>query len=403
MSLTPKNKAKGSISALKNLAKALSIDLAELEKARKMPLDARYERKEVPKAGGGHRQVYNPAPLIRKIQNRINQRIFKELVEWPDYLFGSLPNETRKNLGHETTSKIRRDYIACAEKHCGAKSVFKLDIANYFESIHRDFVDEIFKNFFNFSNDVSDYLTEICCYDDKLIQGAITSSYLASLCLWDVEGEVVKKIARKRLTYTRLVDDITVSSQTKNHDYAHVEAYIKGMLLAKDLPLNPKKIKIQRSGIEPLMVHGLRVDFPSPRLPAKEIAKIRASVHNVTSMARVNNYRTSNSYRKQYDRCMGRVNKLARVGHNKHKTLLKKLLKNKPLPSQQDIDKVNRAIKRLKKLSQVDHSTYRYRRLFGITAYRVTIIKRTHKREAEEFLNELSTLNKPIEKHKISS
>lgn len=41
-----------------------------------------------------------------------------------------------------------------------------------------------------------------------------------------------------------------------------------------------------RDGIEPLNVHGLRVNYQTPRLPADEVRKIRAAVHNVVKMAK---------------------------------------------------------------------------------------------------------------------
>jgi len=56
-----------------------------------MPGEQRYKRKQVKKINGDVRDVYDPHPLIRRIQKRINNRIFKELILWPEYIYGSVP------------------------------------------------------------------------------------------------------------------------------------------------------------------------------------------------------------------------------------------------------------------------------------------------------------------------
>lgn len=386
--LHPAKNTNSSIGSIENLAQALSIEKSKIIKAVNMPARDRYDSKSIPKNSGGHRIVYNPAPLIRLIQSRINERIFKKLISWPDFLFGSIPNV----VGTTDDESIKRDYIACAEKHCEAKSLIKFDISNFFENIHKDLVFDIFKNFLRYPQDVSETLTNLCCHEDSIVQGALTSSYIASLCLWNLEGNLVQRLKKRNLTYTRLVDDITISSKTRNYNYEHAEAYLKEVMLKKDLPLNSSKKLIMRAGSEPLMVHGLRVDFSTPRLPSNEVAKIRAAVHNTIKMASNNNYRTSNSYRKQYDRCIGRVNKLARVKHNKHKTLLNKLLQKRPLPSEKDIEKAKKAISRLKKHPIQNRASHQYKRLYGLTMYRIGIIGRTYKKEQTTLIHELRNL-----------
>jgi len=376
--LFPEKSSKKSISSLQSLAEALSIPLTDLEKARKFLPTERYRSKEIPKAGGGVRQVYNPSYLIRLIQARINKRIFLALIRWPRYLFGSLPNKINGEVVH-------RDYIACAETHCLSKSLLKVDISNFFDNIHEDHVYHIFKELLKFSEPVSEYLTDICCYEGFLVQGALTSSYLATLCFWHCEGDVVKILSRKGLRYTRLVDDITVSSRRHDFNFDYAEHHIKMMLIDLDLPENDGKKQILRDGIEPLNVHGLRVNYQTPRLPADEVRKIRAAVHNVVKMAKINNYRTSVSYRSLHDRCMGRANKLARVGHNKHKVFKKQLLDILPLPSRLDVKKTERAISFLESLDADRIKERRYTRRFHLVRYRVLIVARTYEREARAF------------------
>jgi len=389
MAQGPKKTASKSIGTIDNLAKALSVTTSELNAIANTPFSERYRKITIDKKAGGSRIVYDATYPVRRIQKKINERIFKLLVEWPNYLFGSLPNTKKTNSSGES-STIRRDYIACAQCHCGAKSILKLDVANFFDNIHIDTVTKIFSGFLKFPEQVSDMLANICCYDDRLIQGALTSSYLASLCMWELEKDLVSTLNRRNLTYTRLVDDITISSKYRKFDFKTAESHVIAMMLKEDLPLNYSKKEILRCGIKPLTVHGLIVDFETPRLNPSEISKIRAAVHNTVKAASINNYRTTSTFREQYNRTLGRVNKLARVKHNKHLILLKKLQTVQPLPSTRDIKYVRFAINWLR--NATDKSSERYLKRYNNAVYRNGIISRTFANESSIFKKNLKDL-----------
>ncbi|WLG64207.1 reverse transcriptase family protein [Pseudomonas sp. FP1762] len=263
--------------------------------------------------------------MLRKIQRRINKRIFSRLsiIQWPDHLFGSVPNQRDP----KNQRMINKDYVSCAAKHCGAKSLLKVDVKNFFDNIHKDIVFNIFENFMKFDRETSALLAEICCFQSYVIRGALTSSYLASLCLYDVEGAVVERLMRKGLVYTRLVDDIIVSSKISNYDFSYSLDIVRAMLTSKELPLNIAKTRSISVSTEPLTVHGLRVAFHEPRLPSGEVSRIRAALKNIENLASERGYRTTHAYRHDFNRCMGRVNKLVRVGHNRYESLLGRIKK----------------------------------------------------------------------------
>ncbi|WP_276329939.1 reverse transcriptase domain-containing protein [Yersinia kristensenii] len=76
---------------------------------------------------------------------------------------------------------------------------------------------------------------------------------------------VYQRAIRKNLVYTRLVDDITVSSQINGYDFTQILSHIENMLSTHDLPVNKRKTKIFHCSSEPIKIHGLRVDYNSPR------------------------------------------------------------------------------------------------------------------------------------------
>lgn len=387
--LNPEKISNGSIASLDNLCSVLDIARDDLNSALLLSGVERYKQDSRPKKDGSMRMIYNPHYLIRKIQRRINKRIFSNpnVIKWPDHIFGSIPNQIDDNDGH-----IPKDYISCARLHCGSKSILTIDIKDFFDNIHQVYVEDIFLEFLKYDKKVAAALADICCLDSHLVQGALTSSYIASLCLWDVEGEIVKNLHYKNLVYTRLVDDINVSSKVSDYDFSYVMRVIEEMTTKKGLQLNHKKTCIQYISTRPLTVHGLRVAFTEPRLPSDEVRKIRSAVKNIETLASELNYRTSHAYRKDFNRCMGRVNKLKRIGHNQHTNLLNRLRKIFPLPSKKDIERTKKIIERLEADYPNKQDTYWYWRRYYLAHERLTVVKRTFPSTAKELRNRMQLL-----------
>jgi RNA-directed DNA polymerase len=323
------------------------------------------------------------------IQRRINRRILSNprVISWPAHLYGSIPNQ--RDEGNEVVS---RDYISCAKVHCGAKSMLKLDVKDFFDNVHRDLVFRVFRDLLKYPDPVSDVLADLCTFDSHLVQGALTSSYLASLCLHDVESYVVDRLAKKNLVYTRFVDDITVTSKVSNYDFAFARQIIEKMLLDKDLPLNNSKSKVVYGASEPLTVHGLRISFSEPRLPSDEVRRIRAAVKNIEVISAERSYRLTHAYRHDFNKCMGRVNKLARIGHNQHQMLVDRLLKVYPLPSKKDISRCIQIVSRLERDYPMKHGTYWYSRRFYLAHERLNVLKRLYPRMTKILRSRLRTL-----------
>ena len=330
--------------------------------------------------------------MIRLVQRRINSRILSnnQILAWPPFLFGSIP-KSKDALGNEIT----RDYITCAAQHCGAKSLLKLDVKDFFDNVHADLVYGVFSQLLKFPHLVSASLTNICTFESHLIQGALTSSFLANLCLHDVEAFVVDRLAKKNLTYTRFVDDITISSKTSKYDFSYALSIVEEMLTSKDLPLNRQKTKVYFSSSTPLTVHGLRICFAEPRLPSDEVRRIRASVKNLETIANERSYRMTHAYRHDYNRCMGKVNKLARLKHNQHIPLLDRLRKIPPLPSKKDISRAIQIVSRLERDFFLKKNTYWYYRRFYIAYERLNVLKISYPRMTKLLKIRLKKL-KPI-------
>lgn len=369
-----------SIASIASLASALNLSREQLNKALTLPVESRYVEGATKKNDGTTRTVYNPHPYIRLVQSRINRNILgnENIISWPDYIYGSIPNSHKG-----TDEEIQRDYIACASKHCLSKSLLKIDIKDFFDNVHSHHVRTIFRNVLHYSEEVSEILTDLCTFEGHLPQGGLTSGYLACLILNFSEHSTVKRLQRKRLTYTRYVDDITVSSKQSKYDFSYAKRIIYEMLDQKDLPTNESKCSITFDSSTPLIVHGLRVSFKEPRLPAKEVGKIRSAVRSVEKLASIPNYRTTHTYRKDFNRCLGRVNKLARVGHKQHHKLVSRLLAVRPLARRQDVRRVRSALRKLEHHHATHRRTRWYYKKYNVVSAKIVIIKRNFPNVAE--------------------
>jgi RNA-directed DNA polymerase len=378
--------SKNSVSSRENLCKLLRVSDEFL--ASVMTLSPYTKKEHVKKAGGISRPIYNPHRFLRKIQKRINLAIFSNhyVIRWPHFIYGSVPNQ-KNNDAYDS-----KDYVSCAGRHCGAKSLLKVDVSSFFDNIHQDIVSSIFSKFLKYDEEVSRILTNLCCHNSHLVQGGLTSSYIASLCLYDIEGDVVERLNRKGFIYTRLVDDITVSSKSLNTDFTYALKIISDMLTAKDLPINESKTRVFRTSTEPLTVHGLRVSFNTPRLPADEVGRIRAAVRNLESLADQPSYRTTHGYRHDYNRCMGRINKLLRVGHNQHKPLLARLNSIKPLPSRRDVNRAKDMVARLEKDFDAKRHTHWYKSRFHRVMERLIVLNRVYDITSKQLRSKLKRL-----------
>lgn len=392
--LNPIKTATQSIATVAALCNALNISALELDIALNLPASVKYTPKEIPKKDGTNRIVYNPDFRLRRIQRRINKRILAEqkVVAWPDHLYGSIPNQFDEFL-----VETPKDYVACARVHCESKSVLTIDIMNFFDNIHISKVENIFIDFFKYSTEVSRVLAQICCFEGRVIQGALTSSYIASLCMYEIEGKIVDRLSRKNLRYTRLVDDITVSTKISNYNFDYAQSIIEKMLLDLELPINRSKTRIQFSSTSPLTVHGLRVAFKEPRLPSDEARRIRAAVQNLERLATEGQYRTSHSYRHDFNRCMGRVNKLSRVKHKQHLPLVNRLKKILPLPSKKDIDRAEKIVRKLELEHAIKSATFWYSKRFYLAHERLNVLKRTYPAVALAFRARLKPLRPSYE------
>ncbi len=220
------------------------------------------------KNGVDTRDVYDTKYPLKSLLRRINHVLLKH-VDYPAFLHGSLSG---------------RDPVSNAQSHEGSSILIAEDIAGFFDYIDADRVFSVWAGCLRFDEDSAELLTKLTTKDGYVCQGAPTSSYLANLALWDIEGEVVRKLRDRGFRYSRYVDDIAVSSKspTSQEDVEWVIAQLYAMMGSRGFKPKRSKHSIQTgSNRIDLMRFGINRTLT---LSPQERSSIRAHLHAIEDM-----------------------------------------------------------------------------------------------------------------------
>lgn len=132
-----------------------------------------------------------------------------------------------------------RSILTNAKKHSGHKNILNIDIENFFPSITQMMVVKVFEEM-GYNQDVSQILSELCCYQGRLPQGAPSSPYLANLILRDMDIKLLEFCEKNEITYTRYADDMSFSSDRDIKK--HLEILVK-IIESYSFHINDKKTK----------------------------------------------------------------------------------------------------------------------------------------------------------------
>ena len=117
---------------------------------------------------------------------------------------------------HCVHSFVRSKNVATnAKPHVQAKHILRLDLENFFPSIHFGRVRNLFEASFSFPREVSTLLARICCFKGSLPQGAPTSPIISNMICLRMDAQLTRLANDCRCKYTRYADDITFSTNAE--------------------------------------------------------------------------------------------------------------------------------------------------------------------------------------------
>ena len=248
------------------------------------------------KKDGTIRLCFDALPPLKTVQARI-QCLILHKVDYPRYLQGSIKDRATP-----------RGQAPNARLHVDKKTLATEDIKQFFPSVRRHIVFDIWHRFFHFPPLVADCLTALTTKEGTLPQGAKTSALLANLVFWEIEWHVVADLHARGITYSRLIDDITCSSNTPlaRAELTRCIAAIRNMVQRKGLHLKRQKQTIARA--QTRMVTTKLVVNKKTGLPAEQRSAIRAAVDAI--MATPPCERDTKPYVKRYRRAAGQISYL---------------------------------------------------------------------------------------------
>jgi len=344
------------------LARALRVSLQDL-KTLAGAASSRYTDFKIDKKDGSKRTVSGPHLELKLIQKRINREIFEKVL-FPEYLTGGIKN---------------RDYVQNAEIHSRAGMALALDVENFYPNISRLKVFDVFKHFFRQPDDVANILADLCTKDGTVPQGACTSSYLANLVFYEQEPRLVTALREQGLTYSRLIDDITISSPrpispTRVSDLIK---RVKAMLKLHGFRLKQKKTRCTTAANpkDLMEVTGLWLNRGKPRVKRAERADIRKEVRKCLDMGDMD--RSDKAFHDIHDRVSGRVAKLAQLNHSQARVFRKKLREVLPIYNEKGLRRTRGLVSQIRKTPVGSRSALSYIQKYHQILYRINILGRS--------------------------
>lgn len=207
------------------------------EDKRRLTLSAehvRYKSFSIPKKGGGERHIETPSPALKRIQSKLNRYLqsvyyFEKSHAAFGFIIGVRNDDDRRNV------------LSNARKHLNKPYLLNMDLKDFFHSVKRKRVLEIFNGEpFNFKNDLPGVLTQLTTYKGKLPMGAPTSPALSNLACRELDERLIHYAQAQEWVYTRYADDMSFSAMRDFRDEQVNE--VRTMIREAQFDVNEKKV-----------------------------------------------------------------------------------------------------------------------------------------------------------------
>lgn len=265
-----------SIRSINELGKLLKTHPQQLKLMAQQPS---YKTFTIPKKGGGERQIENPSAPLKKVLSQLNGYLQST------YFF------EKSNAAYGFVSGVRNDddrrnVLTNAQKHLGRPYLLNIDLKDFFHSVSRGMVLQIFlEKPFRFKGELADLLADLCTYQERLPMGTPTSPTLSNFACRSLDDTLQAYATNMLWVYTRYADDMSFSSHQKiNEEMIHS---VKDLITQAGFRVNPRKVT--RSGPEDAkIVTGLlltdKVGLAPDFLP-----QLRSEVNQLAAAVRAQN------------------------------------------------------------------------------------------------------------------
>ena len=233
----------------------------------------RYETFQLPKRSGGVREISTPVTPLKIIQRKLNQ-VLQAVYPSRAHIHGFVKG---------------KDILSNALIHSNKQSILKIDLQDFFPTINFGRTRGMFMSHpYKRNEAVATILAQICCFKNKLPQGAPTSPIVSNMVCAKMDADLLRLAKRVRCTYTRYGDDLTFST-TKRHFPQFMVAFdpisnqlqlgeaLKETIHRHSFEINKRKTRLLHSH-QRQIVTGL-ITNRLPNITRKYSNQIRAMLH----------------------------------------------------------------------------------------------------------------------------
>lgn len=254
----------------KDLANYIGIPVAEL-------LQTLYAKKRsefyqiatIPKASGGTRTLHKVSCELKSLQRKLLDKL---QIDYPP---------SKQAHGFVPGCSI----VTNALPHCKKKIIIKLDLIDFFPSIHYGRVFGMFEAPpFNFGREAAKTLAQIACLGQEearlLPQGGVLSPYIANSICRRMDKRLASVARKHRCHFTRYADDLTFSTNdVRRLDTEELIAEISGVVKKEGFVINLEKTRILKPSSRQI-VTGIVVN-DGVNVPRKYLRNLRAIIYNI--------------------------------------------------------------------------------------------------------------------------
>ena len=224
--------------------------------------DEFYKSFQLPRKGGGSRDIFCPSKEMKAVQAWILRNIL-DRIHVTDSATGF-----RKGINVADNAKRHKDnrYFLC------------LDIQDFFPSVPYAKVFNVFRTL-GYNLHVSHIFASLCTCKGKLPQGAVTSPALSNIVCIRLDHRISGYVGRRNITYTRYADDMVFSSLSPSR-LVGIKRFVAQIIREEGFELNESKTRFlgprrQRK------VTGLVISEDSLGVGRKRKRILRATLHRL--------------------------------------------------------------------------------------------------------------------------
>ncbi|RHW64357.1 RNA-directed DNA polymerase [Clostridium botulinum] len=225
--------------------------------------DLFYKNTYIPKRDGSNRQISIPSISMKLVQKWIKVKILDKL-----YISGmSMAFRKGNSYGIKKNAELHRYDLY----------ILKIDLTDFFHSIDRMRIFYLFKGI-GYNNLISNILTNLCTYKERLPQGAVTSPVLSNLVCEKMDKRLSGVASKRGISYTRYADDMYFSCDDEIL-LRKTQSMIYEIIEDEEFKINNKKVKFMGPSSRKCIT-GLVINDSKVVVPREMKRKVRVMIHH---------------------------------------------------------------------------------------------------------------------------